>query len=128
MTEIRKHNLVLSDITDRIIGAAIEVHKILGPGFLESIYQKALEIELKNQGLTAEAEKEIEVYFKKTRVGLHRLDLFVENQIIVELKAVKEFDESNMAQVLSYLKATGCKVGLLLNFAKATLKIKRIVN
>ncbi|MDI6739404.1 MAG: GxxExxY protein [Candidatus Edwardsbacteria bacterium] len=128
MTEIRKHNLVLSDLTDRIIGAAIEVHKILGPGFLESIYQKALEIEMKNQGLTAEAEKEIEVYFKKTRVGLHRLDLLVENQIIVELKAVKEFDESNMAQVLSYLKATGCKVGLLFNFAKATLKIKRIVN
>jgi GxxExxY protein len=128
MTEIRKHNLVLSDITDRIIAAAIEVHKTLGPGFLESIYQSALKIELKKQGLAVEAEKEIEISFKGTRIGIHRLDMLVEEQIIVELKAVKDFEESHIAQVLSYLKASGCKVGLLLNFAKATLKIKRIVN
>jgi GxxExxY protein len=127
MAEPTKHDLVLSEITEQIIGAAIEVHKSLGPGFLESIYQRALEIELKNRGLSVETEKEIKIYFKHTLVGIHRLDLLVNGQVIVELKAIKEFEDSHTAQVLSYLKATGLNVGLLFNFAKSTVKIKRVV-
>ena len=127
MAEPTKHDLVLSENTEQIIGAAIEVHKALGPGFLESIYQKALEIELKNRGLSVETEKEIKIYFKHALVGIHRLDLLVNRQVIVELKAIKEFEDSHTAQVLSYLKATGLNVGLLFNFAKSTVKIKRVV-
>jgi len=127
MAEPKKHDLVLSEITEQIIGAAIEVHKALGPGFIESIYQKALEIELKNRGLSVEIEKEIKIYFKHALVGIHRLDLLVNGQVIVELKAIKEFEDSHTAQVLSYLKATGLNVGLLFNFAKSKVKIKRVV-
>lgn len=70
----------------------------------------------------------MEIAFKEIRIGIHRLDMLVKKQIIVEMKAVKDFEEIHIAQVLSYLKATGCKVGLLFNFAKVTLKIKRIIN
>ena len=128
--EERKHGmeLELKELTGKIIAASIEVHKKLGPGFLESIYQAALPIELKNRGLTVEEQKSIRIIYDGKEIGLHRLDLVIEGQVIVEIKAVSAFDDSHMAQVLSYLKATKLKVGLLINFAKGTLKIKRIVN
>ena len=85
-------------------------------------------IELKNRGLTVEEQKSIRIIYDGKEIGLHRLDLVIEGQVIVEIKAVSAFDDSHMAQVLSYLKATKLKVGLLINFAKGTLKIKRIVN
>ncbi|MFA5795110.1 MAG: GxxExxY protein [Candidatus Brocadiia bacterium] len=116
------------ELSKKIIGAGIEVHKKLGPGFLESIYQAALPIELAKRGLPVVEQKEIKIYYDGKEIGVHRLDLIVDNQVIVELKAVKEFDESHTAQLLSYLKATGLKIGLLLNFAKPVLDIKRIVN
>jgi len=121
-------NLELERLTGKIIESAISVHKEIGPGFLESIYQAALPIELVKQKLKVETEKEIKIFYDGKNIGLHRLDLVVNGQIIVELKAVKEFDESHLAQLISYLKATDLKVGLLLNFAKATLKIKRVIN
>jgi len=121
-------NLELEKLTGKIIESAISVHKEIGPGFLESIYQAALPIELVKQKLKVETEKEIKIFYDGKNIGLHRLDLVVNGQIIVELKAVKEFDESHLAQLISYLKATDLKVGLLLNFAKATLKIKRVIN
>ena len=129
-TEERKHGmeLELKELTGKIIAALIEVHKKLGPGFLESIYQAALPIEIKNRGLTVEEQKSIRIIYDGKEIGLHRLDLVIEGQVIVEIKAVSAFDDSHMAQVLSYLKATKLKVGLLINFAKGTLKIKRIVN
>jgi GxxExxY protein len=115
------------DLSHQIIHSAITVHKTLGPGFLESIYQAALLIQLKKDGFSVEEQKEVTIYFDKKPIGIHRLDMVINNEIIVELKAVISFDESHIAQVISYLKATGLKIGLLLNFSKATLKIKRIV-
>jgi GxxExxY protein len=115
-------------LSRRIIGAAIKVHKELGPGFLESIYEEALKLEFTENRLNFENQKEITIEYLGTSVGTHRLDLLVENEIIVELKAVKEFADIHFAQVRSYLKATGLKTGLLINFAGSTLKVKRIVN
>ena len=121
-------SLELEKLTGKIIECAITVHKKLGPGFLESVYHTALPIELRKAGLKVDAQKEIKIFYDGREIGLHRLDLLVEKQVIVELKAVKEFNESHKAQLLSYLKATSLKVGLLLNFANAVLKIKRMVN
>ena len=115
-------------LSRKIIGAAIEVHRELGPGFLEHIYEEALKIEFSEHRLNFESQKEIKIKYLGTEVGSHRLDLLVENKIIIELKAVKEFNDIHFAQLRSYLKATGLKVGLLLNFAKPTLEIKRVVN
>jgi GxxExxY protein len=115
------------ELSGRIIRSAIEVHRRLGPGFLESIYGAAFVIQLHKDGLKVEVQKEIEVMYDGQVVGVHRLDLVVEDEVVVELKAVREFDNSHTAQLLSYLKATGLKVGLLLNFAKPTLRIKRVV-
>ena len=115
-------------LSKNFIGAAIRVHTELGPGFLEKIYEEALKVELSEVELEYEYQKEIEVEYLGTVVGTHRLDLVVEENIIVELKAVKAFEDIHFAQLRSYLKATGLKVGLLLNFAKPTLEIKRIVN
>jgi len=121
-------NLELEKLTSKIIECAITVHKKLGPGFLESIYQAAMLLELVKQGLKVESQKEIKVFYDGKEIGLHRIDLVVEGQVIVELKTVKEFDDSHIAQLLSYLKAADLRVGLLLNFAKAVLKIKRVIN
>ena len=115
------------ELSNRIIKSAIEVHKKLGPGFLESIYQQALPIQLEKDGMKVESQKEVKIYYNNQEVGIHKLDLVINKEIIIELKTVKEFNENHIAQVISYLKATGLKVGLLLNFAKATLGIKRVV-
>ena len=116
------------DLSKKIIGAAIKVHKELGPGFLESIYEEALKVEFSEHGFQYDSQKEIEIRYHGVPVGLHRLDLVVENKIIVELKAVKELSDVHFAQPRSYLKASGLKIGLLLNFSKPTLEVKRVVN
>lgn len=121
-------NLELEELTGRIISCAIGVHKKLGPGFLESVYQIALPMELAKNKLNVETQKGIKIFYDNKEIGLHRLDLVVEGQVIVELKTVKEFDDCHTAQLISYLKASGLKVGLLMNFAKEVLKIKRVVN
>lgn len=94
---------------------------------MESVYQKAMEITLNHRGIPFEQQKENRVMFEGVDVGLHRLDLVVGNEIVVESKAVKAFEDIHYAQVKSYLKATGLKVGLLLNFNSTTLAIQRIV-
>jgi GxxExxY protein len=114
-------------LSGRILEAAVAVHKELGPGFMESIYQKAMEVALQHRGIAFEQQKEIHIFFEQVDVGLHRLDLVVDGQIIVELKAVKDLEDIHFAQVRSYLKATGLRVGLLLNFNASTLVIKRVV-
>ena len=116
------------ELTKKIIGAAILVHRELGPGFVESIYEEALKVEFSEHSLSFESQKEITVKYLDVVVGVHRLDMLVENQVIVELKAVKELTDVHFAQLRSYLKATGLKVGLLLNFAKPKLEIRRVVN
>ena len=123
-----KVNHQFESLSKKIIGAAIKVHKELGPGFMESIYEEALKIEFSANGMNHESQKEIKIYYHNQEVGTHRLDLLVEDAVVVELKAVQELADIHYAQVRSYLKATGLKVGLLLNFAKPTLEIKRIVN
>jgi GxxExxY protein len=116
------------ELSNQIIGAAIKVHKELGPGFLESIYEEALKVELSQNGLDFASQMEIQIEYLEVPVGLHRLDLLVQNEVIVELKAVKELADIHFAQLRSYLKATGMKVGLLLNFSKPTLEVRRVVN
>ena len=102
--------------------------KELGPGFLEGIYEEALKILLTENGISFEKQKEVTIVFHGVEIGVHRLDLVIENQLIVELKAVKDVLDIHMAQLRSYLQATGLKIGLLINFARPTLQIKRIVN
>ena len=113
-------------LTELIIQSIIRVHQILGPGFLESIYRKALMIELRKQGLNVETEKEAVVYYEAEEVGRHRLDIVVEDRVIIELKTVEELSKAHYAQVRSYLKATGLKIGLLVNFAKEKADFRRI--
>ena len=115
-------------ITEKIIGCAINVHKQLGPGLLESIYESALKIELNKSGLELERQKRVDVRYDGIIIGEHRLDLLVENKVVVELKSVERFDPVFQAQLLSYLKLGGYPVGLLINFNSRMLKngIKRM--
>ena len=117
----------LNHLTKRIIGCAIEVHRHLGPGLLESIYESALCIELKLAGLAYERQKPVPVTYKGHALGDHRLDVLVENTVILELKSVERFDPVFEAQILSYLRMTGKPIGLLINFNTRLLKdgIKR---
>lgn len=115
------------ELSGRIIEAAIAVHKGLGPGFLESIYENALKTALRHRGIAHESQKEVTVFFEDEPAGTHRLDLVVGGQVVVELKAVKSLEDVHFAQVRSYLKATGLHVGLLLNFNSPTLIVKRVV-
>ena len=114
------------ELSGRILGAAVEVHKGIGPGFLESIYQGAMEITLEHRGIRFQRQKEVHVYIEGVDLGVQRLDLVVEEQVILELKAVKAFEDIHFAQVKSYLKATGLRIGLL-NFNAPTLVTKRVV-
>src|SRR5207245_2322790 len=114
-------------LAEKIIGAAIEVHRRLGPGFLESIYKRAMVIELRKRGLQVDVEKEIIVRYDDHEVGRHLLDLFVEDTIVVELKAIKNLEDIHFAIVRYYLRAVGKQHGLLLNFAKIPLEIKRVI-
>jgi len=116
-------------ITEKIIGAAIEVHKTLGPGLLESIYEEALCIEFDLQGIPYQRQVDVDVFYKGHTIKGQRLDLLVGGEIVVELKSVTKLPDIAMAQVLSYLKATGLKTALLINFGEKRLKdgIKRIV-
>jgi len=115
------------DLTGKIIGAGIEVHRQLGPGFLESIYENALTVELRRCEVDFARQPAMPIVYRGIEVGLHRLDLFVEGQIVVELKAVKELTPTHFAIVRSYLKAVGREHGLILNFAKQKLEIKRVI-
>ena len=114
-------------LSGQIIEAAIGVHRELGPGFLESIYESALRVALRRRGIVYESQKEVTVVFENEEVGVHRLDLLVGGEIVVELKAIKALEDVHFAQVRSYLKATRLHVGLLMNFNSATLIVKRIV-
>jgi len=115
------------DLSREIIGAGIEVHKTLGPGFLESVYEEAIKLELARREIPSEAQKQIFIEYLGNVVGTHRLDLLVDSQVVVELKAVKELNDAHFAQLRSYLKATGLNLGLLMNFSKSTLEVKRVV-
>jgi GxxExxY protein len=119
--------LAHEQLTENIIGGAIEVHRRLGPGFLESIYENALVIELRKCGLSVQPQVEIPIRYDEIEVGRHILDLVVDATIVVELKAIKNFEDIHFGIVRSYLRAIGLDHGLLLNFGKLTLDIKRVL-
>jgi GxxExxY protein len=116
------------ELTERIIQAAIAVHRQLGPGFLESIYENALSIELRKRDLKYDRQRRLPILYDDIEIGFHRLDLLIEETIVVELKAVKRIEDIHFAVVKSYLKAAGLKHGLLLNFAESRLLIKRVIS
>ena len=117
----------INDITYAINGAVFEVNSILGPGFLEKVYENALIVELKNRGLKAMNQVPIKVSYKGEVVGDYTADLLVEDQVIVEFKTVESLDRAHEAQLLNYLKATGLHVGLLVNFKHKKADIRRMV-
>lgn len=117
-----------NDITEAIIGAAYQVSNSLGAGFLERVYENALCHELRKRGLRVEQQKCIEVVYDGVVVGEYVADLVVEERVLVELKAVKAFDEVHTAQVINYLKATKLRTGLLLNFGSPRVEVKRLRN
>ena len=117
----------LECLTEKVIGCAITVHKALGRGFLESIYENALVVELEHAGLRVDWQLEHSIQYRDVAVGLHRLDLLIEGTLVVELKATSGLEDIHFSQVRSYLKALNLKHGLLLNFASMPLTIKRVI-
>ena len=120
--------LKYDDITRRIIGRAMRVHSKLGNGFMESIYQRSLEIEMAFEGISFEREKVMKIYYRDIEVGARRVDFFVENLIMVELKALIELEDVHLAQGLNYLEAYNVEIGLLINFGSKSLTFKRLLN
>jgi GxxExxY protein len=113
-------------LTHAIIEAIITVHKVLGPGFIESVYHRALIIELTKNAVSVATEVEVEVHYDGQLVGRHRVDLIVEGRVLVELKTVEDLAKAHYAQVRSYLRATGLPVGLLVNFSKEKADYRRV--
>jgi GxxExxY protein len=120
-------DLVHSDLTREIIGAAMEVHSNLGPGFLESVYESAMAIELNLRNVPYERQKAIPVMYKGEKARDFACDFLVGGKVLVELKAIQLLTEVEDAQLLNYLKATGIRVGLLVNFGQRSLKYKRLI-
>jgi GxxExxY protein len=113
-------------LTAKIIQCIIKVHKTLGPGFLENIYRRALLLELQKQKLFVDMEKEVIIYYEQSEVGRHRMDLVVENRVIVELKTVEALSRAHYAQARAYMKATTLPVAILINFSKERADFRRI--
>ena len=117
-----------SDLTGRIIKAAMIVHTALGNGFQEVIYQRALQIELRDSNLSFEREQEMPIYYKNTPIGKRRVDFFVEDKIALEIKAVTELQDVHVSQAINYLEAYDLEIGLLINFGARSLQFKRVYN
>jgi GxxExxY protein len=117
-----------ADITQSIIGASIELHKILGNGFQEVIYQRALDIELESSNLLVAREIEMAIFYKGKPIGNRRVDFLINELICVELKAIIRLEEVHLAQALNYLEAFNLEVGLLINFGATSLEVKRLFN
>ncbi len=120
--------LKYKDITQKIIGAAMKVHSTLGNGFQEVIYQRALEIEMKLFGLIFQREFEMGIFYRNEQIGSRRVDFFVDNKIMVELKALIMLENVHLAQAKNYLEAYNLEVGLLINFGAVSLDFKRLQN
>jgi GxxExxY protein len=117
-----------TNLTGRIIGCAMEVHKILGSGFQESVYQKAMAIEMQIQGIPYDREFAMPVFYKSRHISTRRVDFLVNKIISTELKAVHTLDDSHLAQAINYLEAFNLEIGLLLNFGSRSLQFKRLIN
>ncbi|GAB4463343.1 MAG: hypothetical protein Kow0070_23730 [Anaerolineales bacterium] len=119
--------LLYKELTFAVIGAAMEVHKILGPGFLEAVYQTALETELTLRRIPFESKVKLPVTYKDVTVGVYEADLVIDNKLIVEIKSVSKLNASHQAQAMHYLAATGLRLALLLNFGNGSLEHRRII-
>jgi GxxExxY protein len=117
----------INELTYQINGAIFEVNRELGSGFLEKVYENALLIELSERGLKAESQVPIKVKYKRKEVGEYFADIVVEDEVILEIKAIDSIQKVHEAQLLNYLKATGCKIGLIVNFTHPKAQIKRFV-
>jgi len=117
-----------SELTGRIIGCAMEVHRHLGCGFQEVIYQRAMAIEMKNLYFAYSREQEMIIKYKSVEIGTRRVDFFVEGKVMVELKAVKNLEDVHLAQAINYLEVYGLKIGLLINFGSVKMQFKRVMN
>ena len=129
--KIKTKFMTENEISEKIIGCAIEVHKSLGPGLLESAYLECLNYELQKSGLKVEKQKSLPLIYKEVKLDAgYRLDLIVENKVIIEIKSVEALNDIHTAQVLTYLKLSGCKLGLLINFnvLRVVDGLKRLVN
>lgn len=122
-----KEEYIDSELTSKIIGCAMEVHKHLGNGFQEVVYQRALSIELNLQGLEHVREKEMPLQYKGYDIGTRRVDFFVMNNIMVEIKAVSQLEDVHLAQAINYLEAYHMQIGLLINFGNTSLQFKRVM-
>jgi len=116
------------DLTHTIIGCAMQVHRTLGNGFQEVIYQRALALEFEYHDLQFEREKEMSIYYRDINIGTRRVDFFVENKIMVEIKALIKLDDTHLNQAMNYLEAYNLKIGLLMNFGANSLQFKRVHN
>lgn len=123
-----KQEYKYSQITAKIIGASMEVHKILGNGFQEVIYQRALEREMSLQGLTFSREHEMPIFYKEEQIGTRRVDFLVEGVISVELKALTKTEDVHLSQAINYLEAYNLEIGMLINFGAKSLEYRRLIN
>ena len=115
------------ELTGKIIGCAMQVHRVLGTGFQEVIYQRALAIELEQNGVPAQRELEMPIYYRDREIGSRRVDFLVNETVLVELKALTALNETHHAQIINYLEAYRLPIGLLINFGAASLEFKRFV-
>lgn len=118
----------INELTHKIIGCAMQVHRILGNGFQEVIYQRSLAIELRYVGLEFVREKEMQIYYRDEEVGTRRVDFFVEGKVMVEIKAVEKLEDVHKAQAINYCEAYNIADGLLINFGGKSLDFKRVYN
>ena len=121
-------NLLYSEITKKIIASAYKVYNTLGAGFMEKVYENAMVIELKNEGLEVKQQFPIKVYYEDNLIGEYFADLLVDDKVVVELKAISELGRAQETQLINYLKATGIKVGLLINFGEKITFKRKVVN
>lgn len=128
MDRIKRTFEDFKDCTGRIIGCAMKVHTTLGNGFQEVIYQRALEIEMRLEGMEFQREMEMPIFYREQQIGTRRVDFFVENEIMVELKAIIELEDVHLAQAINYLEAYNMQTGLLINFGSKSLTFKRLIN
>ncbi|NTS43242.1 GxxExxY protein [Flavisolibacter sp. BT320] len=127
MNTIVNDRYPLSELTGKIIGCCMEVHRILGNGFQEVIYQRALAFEFKTQDVPFSREHEMEIFYKGESIGTRRVDFFVDGKIMVELKAIIRLEDVHLAQAINYLEAYGLETGLLINFGAKSLEFKRVM-
>jgi GxxExxY protein len=120
--------LIYKELTHTIIGCAMEVHRVLGPGFQEYIYQRAMAIELQSAGVRFAEEFELSIHYKGNKIGLRRVDFWIDNKISLEIKARSEIDNAYLAQAINYIEASNIEAGLIINFGAPSLQFKRLHN